>query len=857
MKKILSILLSILIIIPSSVALAADGYIPPFDGITKEEAYQFADELKEMNLEEYDASSRLIVSADKDIDYLNAVDAATGIEGLYVLQFLDAKSASDAYSYYDSLSYVNYVEYDAEIENSLCSTDTDDIVLQNTYTESESEFDFAPDCPSTVNQNIDDAIKFLKEKNAKFNEIKVAVLDTGIVRTKITNERIDGGHTFVDGFNEDGTSPINRDSINAQHGTKVAGTIILNTLNNVRLYSYQIVNDSLGGANYLYSLSSIYLAITEGCKVINMSLAFNNPLERDQKSFNDAINTATASGCICIAAAGNDGKEINIVNPYPAMATNCISVGATTPGNRKATFSNFGDGVDIYAVGNLMTSYNDSGNTVTDWGGTSGAAPVISSICALLVTAKPDITVDEVKQLLLETGYSTNEENQIHDTRIIADAYGCVKQLLGAELEPLRLDYTVNKSSDSDFAEISFTCDDPNANIYYQLNDLDVAVNMMTPFTDAYVLYRSYKYEPGTTVKLKKYQNVVACAYTPGKAKSNVQYFLAPDFSCESGYLLTPASKSQQYNKITRCNIINEKVITVPEFIDGTEVQEIGQLCFMGNKEVETIILPESVKQIDAWAFANCSNLKTVIAPGVETCGGHTFYKCDNLTNVEMPNVTVANVAMFKNCSSLETAKLGRLSEIDNHAFFGCENLKLVKTTSDNISFAVNTFKDCNNLTIATPNGSTIENFAKANKISLLGEVSANGGSIRVTDAGLRFGYQYNGEVNKNIEEYGFVYNSGATNDLTVDNALKLVANKRIDHGDYTTYNLVFTSVPYTEKAFNQMISAKAYIKIGGEYFYSDVVQHSYNTVANAVLNDETIDSNTKDAVQNILDKVA
>ena len=52
------------------------------------------------------------------------------------------------------------------------------------------------------------------------------------------------------------------------------------------------------------------------------------------------------------------------------------------------------------------------------------------------------------------------------------------------------------------------------------------------------------------------------------------------------------------------------------------------------------------------------------------------------------------------------------------------------------------------------------------------------------------------------------------------------------------------------------LISAKAYIKIGGEYFYSDVVQHSYNTVADAVLNDETIDSNTKNAVQNILDKV-
>lgn len=847
MKKLLSIILSFLIIIPSSVALAADGYTPSVEEITQAEACQFADELKEMNSQEYDVSKRLIVSADKDIDYLNAIDVATGIEGLYVLQFPNATSASKAYNYYNSLFYVDYVEYDAEIENSLCSTDTDDIVLQNTYTESESEF--APDCPSTVNQNIDDAIKLLKQKNIAMPEIRIGVIDSGIAKTKITEGRLESGYSYLENHSIDGT----QDS--QGHGTKVAGTIIMNTLDYVKLNSYQVY-DNEDHASMSTVISAIYLSVTDNCKIINCSFGYKTAKESDKESMIRAVNYASTKDCICIAAAGNDGQDLNIVEYYPAMVPKCITVGATTPENRKASFSNFGDGVDIYAVGNLMTSYNTSGNKINNWGGTSGAAPVISSICALLVTAKPDITVDEIKQLLLETGYSLNDENENHDTRIAADAYGCVKKLLGTELVPLKLDYTVSKNEDTNFSEISFTCDDPNADIYYQLNSLDVGSNMSIPFTHAEVLYRTYKYEPGTTVKLKKYQNVVACAYAPGKAKSNIQYFLAPDFSYENGYLMTLASKTQEYNKITRCNIIDEKVITVPEFIDGTEIQEIGSLCFMGNKEVETIILPESIKQIDEWAFANCPNLKTVIAPCAETCGRYAFYQCDNLVNVEMPNVTVANTGMFKNCTLLETAKLGTLTEIDNHAFYGCKNLKLVKTTKDDISFAVNTFKNCDNLTIATPEGSTMETYAVENDIPLLGEVTANGGSIRVTDAGLRFGYQYNGEVNENIEEYGFVYNSGATDDLTVDNALKLVANNRIDHGNHTTYNLVFTSVPYTEKAFNQMISAKAYIKIGGEYFYSDTVQHSYNTVANAVLNDETIDSNTKDAVQNILDKV-
>lgn len=829
-KRIISLLLIVVLLTPSFTSYAFNNST----NIKKDDACQFAEELSEINDKEYDVENRLIVSADKDIDYLNATDIATGIEGLYVLQFLDSQSANKAYNYYNSLSYVNYVEYDTEIEKSLCNTET------------ENSFDFIPDCPSTVNQNIDDAIKLLKQKNIAMPEIRIGVIDSGIAKTKITQSRLDGGYSYLDNHSSDGTQD------GQGHGTEAAGSIIVNTLDYVRLYSYQIF-DGPGTGSISRAISAIYLAVSDNCKIINCSFLFNEA--RKSNAMIDAVNYAESQGTIIVCSAGNESKELGEYD-YPAILENTITVGATTTGNRLASFSNFGDGVDIYAVGNLMTSYNTSGFKINDWGGTSGAATVVSSICALLITAKPDITVDEIKQLLLETGYSTNEENQTHDTRIIADAYGCVKKLLDSELEPLILNYNISKSDDSDFAEISFTCNDENANIYYQLNDLDVAVNMSTPFTHATVLYRSYKYEPGTTVKLKKYQNVVACAYAPGKAKSNIQYFLAPDFSDESGYLLTPASKSQQYNKITRCNIIDEKVITVPEFIDETEIQEIGQLCFMGNKEVEKIILPESVKQIDAWAFANCPNLKTVIAPGVENCGGHTFYKCDNLINVEMPNVTVANVAIFKNCHSLETAKLGTLTEIDNHAFYGCENLKLVKTTEDNISFAVNTFKNCDNLTIYTPKGSTMETYAKENKIPLLGTVTKNGGSIRVTDAGLRFGYKYEGEYNPNIEEYGFVYNSGVTNDLTVDNSLKLVANNRINHGDHTTYNLVFTNVPYTDKAFNQMISAKAYIKIGGEYFYSDTVQHSYNTVADAVLKDDKIDNNTKDAVQNILDKV-
>lgn len=276
MKKALSILLSILIIIPSSVALAADGYAPPADEITKAEAYQFADELKSMNFEEYDVSNRLIISANKDIDYLNAVDVATGIEGLYVLQFPDIQSANEAYSYYDSLSYVDYVEYDSKIENPLCSMDTNKNSLQNTRVESKLEFGFMLDCPSTVNQNIDDAIKLLNQENISMPEIKIGIIDSGIAKTQFTQDRLDGGYSFLEGYLENGTDDRNG------HGTLVAGTIIQNTLNNARLYSYQITN-SEGSCLLSVCASAIYTAVTDGCRILNNSYAFTKALPDEKK----------------------------------------------------------------------------------------------------------------------------------------------------------------------------------------------------------------------------------------------------------------------------------------------------------------------------------------------------------------------------------------------------------------------------------------------------------------------------------------------------------------------------------------------------------------------------------------------
>ena len=149
---------------------------------------------------------------------------------------------------------------------------------------------------------------------------------------------------------------------------------------------------------------------------------------------------------------------------------------------------------------------------------------------------------------------------------------------------------------------------------------------------------------------------------------------------------------------------------------------------------------------------------------------------------------------------------------------------------------------------------------ADKNKINYY-DIDSLGGSIRVTDAGLRFGFSYDESQNSTVQEYGFVYTNQSIDHtlLTCDNVdnksiIKFKANNRKTKGNITSFNLVLTSVP--KSAYDMDITARAYVKVDGMYFYSEPLTRSFNQVANAVLADEEIDQNTKDKLNNLLKKV-
>ena len=131
--------------------------------------------------------------------------------------------------------------------------------------------------------------------------------------------------------------------------------------------------------------------------------------------------------------------------------------------------------------------------------------------------------------------------------------------------------------------------------------------------------------------------------------------------------------------------------------------------------------------------------------------------------------------------------------------------------------------------------------------------VNNKGASIRVTNPSLRFGFDWD-ELTKLEEfadniEYGFVYSYSDTDRLYVytSSAKKIVAANLVKNNSNICFNLVFTDIP--KSAYNEIVSARAYVYIDGMYFYSDIMKHSLNGVVSKVLADESISDDVKQSI--------
>ncbi|KAI0087141.1 peptidase S8/S53 domain-containing protein [Irpex rosettiformis] len=124
--------------------------------------------------------------------------------------------------------------------------------------------------------------------------------------------------------------------------------------------------------------------------VANMSLGGGKSRVLDQ-----AVNAAVDEGLHFAVAAGNDNRDA--CNYSPAAAENAVTVGASTIGDERAYFSNFGKCVDVFAPGlSIKSTYIGSKRATTTMSGTSMASPHTAGLLAYLLSLYPSATFDPV-----------------------------------------------------------------------------------------------------------------------------------------------------------------------------------------------------------------------------------------------------------------------------------------------------------------------------------------------------------------------------------------------------------------------------------------------------------------------------
>ena len=251
-------------------------------------------------------------------------------------------------------------------------------------------------------------------------DVVVAVIDTGVDYTHTdldgniwtNSDEISGNGVDDDqnGYIDDvsGWDFVNGDNDAMDdngHGTHIAGTIaaennsegISGVAYNAKIMPLKVMNSKGEGGGSLEN--AIRYAARNGAKVVSLSLGISG----DAPHVKAAVEDATKMGAVVVMAAGNSGSS---QPEYPAQyATDWgLAVGAVDSSRTIAFFSNqagsdsrmqyvVAPGVDVYST--------FPGNTYGLSNGTSMAAPHVAGVVALMLSANPNLTPDQVRQIII------------------------------------------------------------------------------------------------------------------------------------------------------------------------------------------------------------------------------------------------------------------------------------------------------------------------------------------------------------------------------------------------------------------------------------------------------------------------
>lgn len=166
----------------------------------------------------------------------------------------------------------------------------------------------------------------------------------------------------------------------------------------------------------------------------------------------------------------------------------------------------------------------------------------------------------------------------------------------------------------------------------------------------------------------------------------------------------------------------NKTEIVIPGEIKGKKVTKIGELAFMGCKNLKSIIIPEGVTRISNQAFAGCSGLTSIPMPdSITHISDAAFVGCSSLKSITMPKgVTSIAASIFESCSSLECVTIPEgVTWIGGSAFKGCSSLTSITIPKSVTWIPDGVFTGCKKLVLSCYKDSVAYNYAKQNNISV------------------------------------------------------------------------------------------------------------------------------------------